>query len=61
MSIESIVTRQYTNKLIELINDGLLDPNTIVSMCVNYMSEQEVKDMVHTNDLEELFGIEKEE
>lgn len=43
--------RHYTCALLELIDDGLLDPTVIVEMCVNYMSEADVKDMMWMNEI----------
>lgn len=50
------MTRQYTNKLLEMIEDGLLDKDTVIMACVKYLSESEVEDMMHCNDF-----IEEEE
>ncbi len=43
--------RKETNKLLEMIDEGLLDPKGVVIICVKYMSEEEVKDMMYVNDL----------
>jgi len=43
-------TRKMTKKVIEAIDEGILDPNTIVLACLNYMSEDEVTDMCRAND-----------
>lgn len=43
-------TRRYTNKLISDMEEGILDAEAIVIMCVNYMSETEVEDMLRIND-----------
>jgi hypothetical protein len=44
-------TREYTNKLMDLMDDGSLDPRTVADMCLQYMSESEVEDMCHANDI----------
>lgn len=44
------MTRQYTNKLLEMIEEGLLDKDTVIMACVKYMSEDDVKDMMHCNE-----------
>lgn len=44
------MTRQATNKLLEMIEDGLLDRDLVIMACVNYMSEDEVADMCHHNE-----------
>lgn len=42
--------REYTNKLLEMIEEGLLDKDTVIMACVKYMSEDEVKDMMESNE-----------
>ena len=42
--------RAYTNTLIELIKDGILDKDTVINACLQYMSEDEVEDMMRAND-----------
>jgi len=46
--------RQFSCRLLELIDDGLLDPTSVVEMCVTYMSEADVKDMCWQNELMDL-------
>jgi hypothetical protein len=54
--------REYTNRLLEMIEEDLLDPIKVVEMCLNYMSEDEVKDMCQSNDLSDyMFGSEDDE
>ena len=43
--------RQQTNYLLELIDSGLLDARDVVTMAVEYMSEDEVADMMVVNDI----------
>lgn len=43
--------RKVTNKLIELVEEGLLDSHTLIVACLTYMSEDEVADMAHINGL----------
>jgi hypothetical protein len=38
-------TRMATTKLLELVEDGVLDKDQVIRACVNYMSETDVKDM----------------
>ena len=45
------IARQETNKLLEMIEEGLLDPKEVVTMCVKYMSEDDVADMMDCNEL----------
>lgn len=51
-------TREATNKILEMIEEGILDPETVVKCCLVYMSEDDVKDMAER---EELFPQEEEE
>jgi len=43
--------REVTNKLIEMVDEGLIKAKTIMMACLNYMSEADVADMAHTNEL----------
>jgi len=45
------MTRQYTNKILELLEDGILDKDYVILTCLKYMSEDEVKDMAICNEL----------
>lgn len=45
-----------TNKLYEMLDNGLLSHETVVVACLKYMSEDEVKDMMEMNEF-----IEEEE
>lgn len=42
--------RQMTNRLLELVEEGVLDPTHVVLACVKYMSEDDVADMCHVNE-----------
>ena len=54
--------REYTNRLLEMIEEDMLDPIKIVEMCLNYMAEVEVKDMCQSNDLSDyMFDSDDEE
>lgn len=44
------MSREYTSKLLELIEDGMLDRDTVIMACVKYMSEDDVKDMMEANE-----------
>ncbi len=44
------MTRQYTDRLLEMIEDGMLDRDTVIMACVKYMSEQDVQDMMEINE-----------
>ena len=55
------MSRKYTNELLEMIENGLLDKDTVIMACVKYMSEDEVKDMMKCNDFIEEEPEEDEE
>jgi hypothetical protein len=56
------MTRKYTNMLLEMIEDGLLDRDTVIMACVKFMSEDEVQDMMEANEfIEEQFEDEDED
>ena len=50
--------REYTNKVLEAIEEGLLDRDLVIMACLKYMSEDEVAAMAHAN---EFFPDEDEE
>ena len=47
------MTREFSTKLLDMIDDGLLDKDTVIMACVKYMSEDEVRDMMFANDFVE--------
>ena len=47
--------REQTNRLLEMIDDGQLDPMMAVTMCVKWMSEDDVAEMMDANELSERF------
>lgn len=51
--------RQATNKLLTMIEEEMLDRDTVISACVKYMSEDQVRDMCHMNEFFE--GTEDED
>lgn len=44
------MARQFTNKLYDMIENGLLDKDTVITACLKYMSEDDVKDMMECNE-----------
>lgn len=44
--------RENTNKVLEMIGNGLLDPNQVVLMCLKWMSEDEVTQMCKANEID---------
>ena len=55
------MARQETNRLLEMIDEGILDPKAVVTMCVKYMSEDDVADMMDCNELSERFDEDEED
>ncbi len=51
------MTRQATNKILEMVEEGILDKDTVIMSCLKYMSEDDVADMAHSNE----FFIDEEE
>ena len=51
------MTRKITNLLLEMVEEGILDKDTLITACLKYMSEDDVADMAHCND----FIVEEEE
>jgi len=49
--LEYKMARKQTNYLLELIDSGMIDANTVVTMALKYMSEDEVADMMRVNDI----------
>jgi hypothetical protein len=43
--------RKQTTKLIEMMDEGLVVPQSIAEMCLAYMSEDDVADMMRANDI----------
>lgn len=55
------MTREYTNHLLQLIEEGIMDKDTVITACLKYMSEAEVRDMCHANDFFDLDQDEDEQ
>jgi len=45
-----MATRKVTNQLLELIEEGTFDAQTVLEACLQYMSEDDVADMAHSNE-----------
>jgi|688.fasta_scaffold14282_6 hypothetical protein len=58
MSISLFKTREFTNKLLEAVDEGYIDPRDALTAALSYMSEAEVKDMCAVN---EFFAYEEDE
>lgn len=42
-------TREYTRKLLEAVEEGILDKDQVLLACLNYMSERDVQRMCEAN------------
>jgi hypothetical protein len=42
--------REATNRILELVEEGLLDRDAVIMACLKYMSEDDVADMAHANE-----------
>jgi hypothetical protein len=45
----SFKPREYTNKVLEAVEEGLLDRDTVILACLNWMSEASVEQMCDAN------------
>ncbi|NBT35735.1 MAG: hypothetical protein EBT03_09405 [Betaproteobacteria bacterium] len=52
-------SRKVTCQLLDMMDQGAIDPKALVEMCLQYMSEADVADMAQSNDL--LLDEEEEE
>ena len=43
--------RHTTNIILQLVEEGALDPDLVIQACLTYMSEAQVADMAHDNEL----------
>jgi len=50
--------RQGTDKILEMVEEGILDKDMVIMSCLKYMAEDEVADMAQMN---EFFINEEEE
>ena len=59
------MSRETTNRLLEMVDDGILDARTLALACLKYMSEDDVEDMAKANEfvaeLEEEEELEEDE
>lgn len=42
---------EQTTKLLDLMDEGFIDPKELVKMCLAYMGENDVADMMRSNDI----------
>lgn len=51
-------SRKATTRLLDMMDEGAIDPRSLVEMALNWMSESDVAEMASRNDL---FETEEEE
>lgn len=44
-------TRKATNRILEMIDEGLVSPEYVVRAALSYMSEDDVAEMARSNDI----------
>lgn len=44
-------TRKATNRVLEMIDEGLISANSVVMMCLKWMSEDDVAEMLKANEI----------
>ena len=54
-------SREFTNKILEAVEEGMLDKDTVIMACLKYMSEDQVRDMAEANGFFEHEEEEEEE
>ena len=42
--------RRATDKILEMVEEGILDRDTVIMSCLKYMSEDDVADMAQMNE-----------
>ena len=42
--------RQATDRILEMVEEGVLDRDTVIMSCLKYMSEDDVADMAQMNE-----------
>ena len=53
-------TPDSRDKALELVEDGMVSAEDMLTMCLKYMSTDEVEDMLDTNELSERFTAEED-
>ena len=51
--------REQTDRLLEMVDDGMVDPMMALTMCLKWMSEDEVAEMMDANELSPRFEEER--
>lgn len=45
-----ISTREYSVKLLDMVEEGILDKDAVICAMVNYLSESDVRNMMEVNE-----------
>jgi hypothetical protein len=45
------MVREYTNKLLEMVEEGIADKDYVIQSFCTFCSEDDVEDMMRSNDL----------
>jgi hypothetical protein len=53
-------TPDSRDKALELVEDGMVSAEDMLTMCLKYMSTDDVEDMLDTNELSERFAEEND-
>lgn len=51
MEIKEGMRRHITERILLMVEEGILDKDTVIMACLKYMSEDEVADMARCNEL----------
>ena len=54
------MSREYSTILLQMVEEGMLDRDTVIMACVKYMSEADVQDMMECNEFSEIEEDEEE-
>ncbi len=46
----SVNVREATDKILDMVEQGILDKDMVIMACLKYMSEDDVADMAHFNE-----------
>lgn len=44
------MTREITNKLLEMVDEGSINKNDLIIACLKWMSEDDVREMAEANE-----------
>ena len=50
MEVKEGMRRHTTERILLMVEDGILDKDTVIMACLKYMSEDEVADMARANE-----------